>query len=288
MGRKRKRARSRSSDYDKLRKKVKRLQESLRHHRRHSFSSSSDEDYRSDYSSYDRRYYEDCYPDYQDIPDNEDPEAMALDEDPILTQKSTTDVVPSSENKDQQEPASSKQESSPQEILDPEILQILGEDPSDQKSYGENLHKDIATRWAHILTNGLSKENKADLLKQYLPSENCINMKAPILNLEIKAALTELNVKKDLFSQSKQNQISSCLSAIAKVLNWALSSKDSQAQEIIKPLSDAGRLLCDSHYRESQSRRRTSEIFEGYTKDWLRNEKRCPATPIQTASDNTK
>lgn len=82
-------------------------------------------------------------------------------------------------------------------------------------------------------------------------------MKAPKLNLEIEAALSPLNVKKDLFSQSKQNQLSSCLSAIGVALNWALSSKDAlpHAQKIIKPLSDAGRLLCDSHYRESQSRR---------------------------------
>lgn len=135
---------------------------------------------------------------------------------------------------------------------------ILGEDPSAQKEHGNNLHKDIAARWSNILTNGLSKEVKLDLLKQYLPAENCANMKAPKLNLEIEAALSPLNVKKDIFSQSKQTQLSSCLSAIGIALNWALTSpKDAlpHAQSIIKPLSDAGRLLCDSHYRESQSRR---------------------------------
>lgn len=142
------------------------------------------------------------------------------------------------------------------EVLDPEILTILGEDPSEQNEYGHNLHKDIAPRWSHILTNGLSKEIKSDLIKQYLPAENCINMKAPKLNLEIEAALTPLNIKKDAYSQSKQNQLSSCLSAIGVALHWALSSsKDSVPQKIIKTLSDAGRLLCDSHYRESQSRR---------------------------------
>lgn len=144
-----------------------------------------------------------------------------------------------------------------EEVLDPEILMILGEDHNTQKEYGEDFHKDIAARWLHILCNGLPKESKSDLLKQYLPAKNCVNMKAPKLNLEIEAALSAINVKKDLFSQSKQNQLSSCLAAIGKVLNWALSSKDvsPQAQNIIKPLSDAGRLLCDSHFRESQSRR---------------------------------
>lgn len=145
----------------------------------------------------------------------------------------------------------------PEEVLDPEILMILGEDPSVQKEHGDDLHTDIAARWSHILMNGLPKEIKLDLLKNYLSAANCVNMKAPKLNLEIEAALSPLNVKKDIFSQSKQNQLSSCLSAIGIALNWALTSKDAlpHAQKIIKPLSDAGRLLCDSHYRESQSRR---------------------------------
>lgn len=178
------------------------------------------------------------------LADDEVPEIFIPDEEPALNQA----PAETSTNED-------LQTLTLEEGLDPEILQILGEDPTEQRAYGEDLHKDIATRWAHILTNGLSKENKSELLKQYLPSENCVQMKAPILNLEIKAALSEINIKKDLFSQSKQNQISSCLAAIAKALNWAISSKDPQAQDIIKPLSDAGRLMCDSHYRESQSRR---------------------------------
>lgn len=61
-------------------------------------------------------------------------------------------------------------------------------------------------------------------------------MKAPKLNLEIEAVLSPLNVKKDIFSQSKQNQLSSCLSAIGAALDWALSSKDAlpPVQKIIK------------------------------------------------------
>lgn len=139
--------------------------------------------------------------------------------------------------------------------LEPEILQLLGDDPTNQKNYGENLHKDIASRWAHILTNGLQKDSQLELAKQYLPPENCPNIRAPILNLEIKAALLEVNVKKDLYSQSKQNQLSSSLAALGRVLNWALTSTNAVPQDIIKTLSDAGRMICDSHYRESQSRR---------------------------------
>ncbi|XP_039764462.1 uncharacterized protein LOC120636950 [Pararge aegeria] len=138
--------------------------------------------------------------------------------------------------------------------LDPEILQLLGSDPTQDKSFGENIHKDLASRWKHILTNGLLKEEKIDLLKRYLPPENCLYMKAPILNSEIKSALSEINVKRDVYSEQKQNQMSSCISAIGKALNLILAQKES-SQEVIKTLSDAGRLLCDTHYRESLSRR---------------------------------
>lgn len=139
--------------------------------------------------------------------------------------------------------------------LDPEILNLLGEDPADKKSHGEGLHKDIAPRWAHILTNGLQKETVADLLKLYLPPENCTNICAPKLNPEIKAALSDLNVKQDLYSQNKQNQLGSGLTALGQVLNWALTSNNIVPPEIIKTLSNAGRLFCDNHYRESLSRR---------------------------------
>lgn len=141
--------------------------------------------------------------------------------------------------------------------LDPDILQLLGSDPSLNKSYGDNLHKDLATRWKHILTNGLTKEEKVDILKQYLPAENCIYMKAPMLNPELKSALSDSNIKKDSYSEQKQNQMASCISAIGKALNVALSQTENIPQDIIKTLSDAGRLICDTHYRESLSRRFT-------------------------------
>ncbi|KAL0832031.1 hypothetical protein ABMA28_001528 [Loxostege sticticalis] len=127
--------------------------------------------------------------------------------------------------------------------LDPDILQLLGEDPTNQRNYGDSLHKDIASRWTHILVNGLSKETQMELMKCYLPPENCPSMKAPKLNLEIKAALSDVNIKKDLYSQSKQNQLASSLAAIGRALNWALLSNNTVPQDIIKSLSDAGRLI---------------------------------------------
>lgn len=134
-------------------------------------------------------------------------------------------------------------------------MELLGSNPAQNKSFGDKLHKDLAIRWQHILINGLPKDEKVDLLKQYLPAENCAYMKAPTLNLEIKSALSEVHAKRDSYSEQKQNQMASCIAAIGKALNLALSHTGDVPQDIIKTLSDAGRLLCDTHYRESISRR---------------------------------
>ncbi|XP_060802159.1 uncharacterized protein LOC132902150 [Amyelois transitella] len=138
--------------------------------------------------------------------------------------------------------------------LDPDILEILGDDPSKDNCVGEKLHKDIALRWTHILKNGMSKEIKTELQKQYLVPENCDSINPPKLNPEVKAAIDEQNLKKETYNEHKQKQLSNCLAAIGKALNIALSNEET-SQDLIKPLSDAGRLLCDLHYRESQSRR---------------------------------
>lgn len=139
--------------------------------------------------------------------------------------------------------------------LNNEILDLLGADHSQKVVYGENLHKDVASRWNHILLNGLPKEEKTDILKLYLPAENCLFMKAPKINAEIKSAIPEAVYKKDAYNESKQNQMASCLSALGKALNLALHQGNTIPQEIIKHLSDAGRILCDTHYRESLTRR---------------------------------
>ncbi|XP_028177085.1 uncharacterized protein LOC114364927 [Ostrinia furnacalis] len=273
---KRKRSRSRDSDYDSILRKIKKLESKLRKRRRLSSSASvegeSDSSY---YKRYDTQEYEnhsllqaenyaddnaDIYGDYQ--PESTEPLAGPSTSIPAPTTEpesvthtvpASTQADPSSVNANDAPATSILDENTPS--LDPEILQLLGEDPTCQKNHGENLHKDIAPRWAHILANGLSKEIQLDLIKCYLPPENCPNMRAPKLNLEIKAALLETNIKKDLYSQSKQNQLASSLSAIGRVLNWALASNSTVPQDIIKALSDAGRLICDSHYKESQSRR---------------------------------
>lgn len=109
-------------------------------------------------------------------------------------------------------------------------------------------------------------------MKTYLPPENCPNIKAPKLNPEVKAALTEINNKKDFYSEGKQNQLGSGIAALGKAIDLALSSGVNQ--DIIKCMSDAGRLLCDYHHKESISRRYAIiNNLNKETKDTIKNTK---------------
>lgn len=237
MGKKR----SKTKDYEHLLNKVRKLEQSIKKRPR-LYSTSSDEEDEDAHRPFSQSpvLHSEVHAVVHNTTINDDAEMSILS--PLHSEK----------NYDNHPESHSGNENT----IDPEILQILGDDPSNQNNYGDNLHKEIIPRWQYILTNGLEKGIKSELLKQYLPPENCASLRAPKLNLEVKAALNELNAKKEAFNENKQNQLSSCLAALGKALNLALCSNENAIpQDIIKPLSDAGRLLCDYHYRESQSRR---------------------------------
>ncbi|CAH2207500.1 jg4303, partial [Pararge aegeria aegeria] len=104
----------------------------------------------------------------------------------------------------------------------------------------EDLHKDLNARWNHILIKGLDKEVRSELCKQYIPPQNCGNIRAPKLNPVIQHFLSDVNKKKEVFNENKQNQLSSCLSALGQALNKILSSREIQIPlDIAKPLGDA-------------------------------------------------
>ncbi|XP_049866539.1 uncharacterized protein LOC126367168 [Pectinophora gossypiella] len=262
---KRKRSASRDSDYDGILRKMRRLERKIKKRQRQRSLSVSSEDSRPDYTG-GGHLEETLYDEVITIDNNEC----------SPTQLETTEPADTDDPSEPAAPAASAdvQDDATEAPLEPEVLQLLGEDLVNQKSFGDNLHKDIAPRWTHILVNGLSKDNQSELLKRYLPPENCPNLRAPKLNLEIKAALPDINVKKDLYNQGKQNQLASSLAAIGQVLNWALASKSTVPQDIIKTLSDAGRLICDSHYRESQARRYAAlNILNKNIRDTVKNTK---------------
>ncbi|XP_063635037.1 uncharacterized protein LOC134805721 [Cydia splendana] len=252
---KRKRSRSRDDDYDSILRKVKKLEQRLKNRRRSSSRSPSIEQENIDVNI-DVHQSETQSPlrdmEFTEADNNDNVNEACLNNKSVDNAEQTTNVEPE---------------------LDPNILSILGDDPQNENTFGEKLHKDVSTRWQHLLINGLQKEVKSEIIKLYPVPENCSSLKAPKLNLEIKAALTEMNLKKDNFSENKQNQLSSGIAALGKALTVAFSSNPS-SQDLIKYLSDAGRLLCDYHYRESQSRRYSIiNTLNKQTRDTIRDTK---------------
>lgn len=138
--------------------------------------------------------------------------------------------------------------------LDEDVLLLLGDAPEPETEFGNAIHKDIASRWQEILSKGLPVDIKNKLLKEYLVPRNCDLLVSPVLNPEVKAGLPESTTKRDSSLAVKQTQLSVALSALAQTVELVV-KKEHNTQKILKPLGDACRILCDSHFCETRTRR---------------------------------
>lgn len=137
--------------------------------------------------------------------------------------------------------------------LDSEILALLGDAPKTDTKFGKPTHKDLASRWQEILEKGLPKDLKEKLMTEYLIPENCTLLVAPSLNPEVKVALADNMVKRDASLVTKQKQLSVAIAALNQAIELII-AKESHTK-ILKPISDACRLLCDSHFIDTRTRR---------------------------------
>ncbi|CAH1963654.1 unnamed protein product [Acanthoscelides obtectus] len=150
----------------------------------------------------------------------------------------------------------SKENTPPQgEQLEEDILNILGKNTIKQPDVGPAIHNDLAVRWAHNIQMGLEEEEKNRLLEKYLPPENCTQVKAPTLNLEVKAAISSSVQKRDERLSALQRQIGASLSCIGSALTLILKEEGGGNRTYIQLLNDASKLLTDLHRTESIARR---------------------------------
>ncbi|CAG5109252.1 Protein of unknown function [Cotesia congregata] len=134
--------------------------------------------------------------------------------------------------------------------LDKDILEILGDDPTNEIKYGPEIHKEIATRFEHIATLGLSKENRKEIMEKYLTPANCTRSGAPLLNPEIKAAISETVIKRDKGIEAKQKQLATAIAGLGKVISAQMCATNRDT-ELVKDLMNTGRILCDLQHAES-------------------------------------
>ncbi|KAG6461395.1 hypothetical protein O3G_MSEX012599 [Manduca sexta] len=149
--------------------------------------------------------------------------------------------------------------------LDPQLLEALGDATDDTPIYGPDIHTSLAQRWLPILKKGIQAEAKTKLLKEYTIPDNCKLLKAPTLNAEISAAVTDLVRNRDKKLQAKQDQLGLGIAAINKAMSLLLTCDDKV--QVTKMLSDGCRLLTDLHFNETQVR--TKLVTPGLDKAFL-------------------
>lgn len=144
----------------------------------------------------------------------------------------------------------------PETITDPEILEILGKNPSSDNTKDSVLHPDIATRWQHWIARGISKSEKSDLLAEYGRGGNC-HLEAPVLNPEVGASLNEASRKRDGYYVEAQNNIGSSLAALGSGITLILKSPVDaiNKKELLKYLLVTGKLLASLHHQQTSARK---------------------------------
>ena len=140
------------------------------------------------------------------------------------------------------------------------VLALLGGNPLQVDSLALPLHPTIAEIWGKIIKSGLPKETKEKLVKKYPPAENCTNLRAPMINPEVKSAMRSTSVKKDSYQAIVKTQLSAGLSGVGTCLTNLLTEQDphfeaNRKSRFLTLLSEAGKILSDLHHEISLTRR---------------------------------
>lgn len=137
---------------------------------------------------------------------------------------------------------------------DDDLIDILGDDPTQTTEYGKDIHGGLANRLEHLIVNGLDNDVRKELGKKHLTPANCPRIIPPILNSEIKAALPEASVKRDKGIENRQKQLSTALACLSDVITTKMQEKDKDSA-LLKQLMDAAKLMCDTLHSDSVKRR---------------------------------
>ncbi|XP_049876967.1 uncharacterized protein LOC126374386 [Pectinophora gossypiella] len=140
------------------------------------------------------------------------------------------------------------------EELDNELLDILGVDPTSDKKYGKDIHKDLSVRLQHWALTGLTKDLRKELKEKYLTPENCKLIDPPELNAEIKAAVSDIILKRDKAIEGKQKQLTLAITCLGEAISMLISTKEKNTA-LLKLLMDSARMMCNCQHADTVTRR---------------------------------
>lgn len=112
-----------------------------------------------------------------------------------------------------------------QEIeLESDILEVFGERLRPARVLVLAVHSHLATLWFEIIERGLPAEEQKIFLMKLSPSQNCVFIDPPNLNLEVKVALDSTIIKRDERIVEKQEKVAASLAGGGKVIDLLIKS----------------------------------------------------------------
>ena len=132
-------------------------------------------------------------------------------------------------------------------------MKIWGDDPA--------ISTKLAQVWTFICREGLEKDVKEKYVKKYPCPENATALKAPLLDAEVKSALTKRGRRRDTYEVTSQNQLGTGITAITQALEiMSATNKDKddvyqRMRQCFEILAEAAKLLADLHYHKSKTLR---------------------------------
>ncbi|XP_015126959.1 uncharacterized protein LOC107048333 [Diachasma alloeum] len=139
--------------------------------------------------------------------------------------------------------------------LDPEVLEVLGADPSKSQELEVSLEGELEARWTFWLTKPLEKEVLDKLMNSYPRSSTKCQFEAPKLNPEILAISTDALIERDKKFCASQNLTGSALVALGTAISDLLQNEEVDKLDLLQKLCDAGKLMTQIHRGFSSTRR---------------------------------
>lgn len=171
------------------------------------------------------------------------------------------------------------------EYLD-EILTRIGDSPK-ELPVGKDIHANNAVTLNDVIQNGLKPELKDKMIIDYPIPGNCQLLKAPILNSEVKTVTSEFLQVHDATLATRQWQVGVAITALAKAMDILARRKSDSYRAVLKHVSNACKLLCDSHFIDTRLRQSCLlSTINNSLKDKLKESKRDKHLFGQ--SDNSK
>ncbi|KAJ8914836.1 hypothetical protein NQ315_014849 [Exocentrus adspersus] len=174
-----------------------------------------------------------------------------------VSTSSSSDNEMASDSAAENQPRATESEPEPEETVQPEYLNLLGDDPTNSGPAGIPINEDLVPRWSSYLTKGLPADIKDELKKKWSIPDNCSALNAPKINPEIQLLLSQTELTKDNVMAHIQSELGTGLAALSSSINKLLEDNNMQnTREVLLPgLIDCARYISQGHFLLSQHRR---------------------------------